>query len=118
MLTTDKLPNVDPIISRLHTVSTNDLIWGVEFLPFRERSFLTFRLRGLTYAEIGKRFKVSAERARQIVRDATNRLLQENRFAEIDGALQFNGPHNVWCWGRIAGEIKSTEAALNSYFFY
>ena len=118
MLTTDKLPNVSPIISHLHTVSTSDLIWGVEFLPFRERSFLTFRLRGLTYAKIGKKFNVSAERARQIVRDATKKLLQENSFTEIDGSLQFNGPHNVWRWGRIAGEIKSIEATLHSYLFY
>ncbi|MBC8231195.1 hypothetical protein H8E77_16715 [bacterium] len=116
MLTIDKLPNVSPMIRFLHTVSTNDLVWNVEFLPFRERSFLTFRLRGLTYTEIGKKFKVSAERARQIVRDATKKLLQEDRFTEIDGKLHFRGPHNVWRWGRTSDEIKSTEAATHSYF--
>lgn len=118
MLTIDKLPNVSPMIRFLHTVSTNDLVWNVEFLPFRERSFLTFRLRGLTYTEIGKKFKVSAERARQIVRDATKKLLQEDRFTEIDGKLHFRGPHNVWRWGRTSDEIKSTEAATHSYLFY
>jgi hypothetical protein len=100
MLAIDKLPNVSPIISRLHTVSTSDLIWGVEFLPFRERSFLTFRLRGLTYAEIGQKFEVSGERARQIVLDATKKLLHEDRFTEIDGILHFRGPHKIWRWNR------------------
>lgn len=89
----DKLPNVSPMI---HTISNGDLIQGVESLPLRERSFLIFRLRGLTYAQIGKKFKVSGERARQIVHDATLKLLHPTKFTEINGKLQFKGTHSVW----------------------
>ena len=86
------------LIYQSQTISANDLTLGIESLPFRQRSFLTFRLRGLTYARIGEKFKVSRERARQIVHDATKKLLQETTFTEIDGKLQFRCPHSVWRW--------------------
>ena len=99
MFMIDKLPMCKSN-SRIHTISDDDLMQGVESLPLRERSFLIFRLRGLTYAQIGKKFKVSRERARQIVYDATLKLLRPTRFTEIDGKLQFRSPHSTWVWNR------------------
>jgi DNA-directed RNA polymerase sigma subunit (sigma70/sigma32) len=99
MFTIDKLPDVSPMISRAHTISSNDLFLALESLRFRERSFLTFRLRGLTYRQIGNKFKVSRERARQIVRDATLKLLSPTKFMEMDNRLQFKSPHDTWRYG-------------------
>jgi DNA-directed RNA polymerase specialized sigma24 family protein len=65
-----------------HALSRDDVVRHSDMLPAREAEALRLRLAGFLYAQIGNRLGVRTGRARELVRQACERLYQAKQQAD------------------------------------